>query len=251
MGWAEHRAVASAEPKVLSASAERGLVDELEAEAARAADLDVAHLASLCSRVAAEDPSVTSEESGRLRVAATALGRRAAATTRSSPESHAAHLVDVYVSRAREETRSLTARVAADVLGACSAARKSLHLREAGHAATREAQAALPGGKAQAMCEIDYLQHVREQVGQALGEIAHTLQSKRMVLLIPPTLDATAETALQRLNVVFGSTCVLLGGIDDAAIRIPPPSQFGIRLRKARSCDCGRHGAVRNGEEEQ
>lgn len=251
--WAgpEHRTVTSAEPKVLSASEERELVDELEAEAARAAGLDIAHLAALCSRVAAEDPSVASEECGRLRIAATTLGQRAAATTRSRPESRAAHLVDVYVRRAREETRSLTARVAVDVLGACSAARKSLHLREAARAARREVQAALPGGKAQAMCEIDYMQHVREQVAEALDGIAHTLQSKKMVLLIPPAPDAIAETALQRLNMVFGGTCVLLGGIDDAAIRIPPPSQFGIRMRRARSCDCGRHGAVWSRKEGQ
>ncbi|MCX5338537.1 hypothetical protein [Streptomyces atratus] len=251
--WAgpEHPAVASAEPKVLSASAERELVDELEAEAARAAGLDVAHLAALCSRFAAQDPSVTSEECRRLRFAATALERRAAATARSRPESRAAHLVDVYVTRAREETRSLTTRIAVNVLNACSAARESLHLREAGRAAAREVQAALPGGKPQPMCEVDYLQHVREQVGQALDGIAHSLRSKRMVLLIPPVADATAETALQRLNVTFGGTCVLLGGIDDAAIRIPPPSQFGIRRRRARSCECGRHTAGRDGEEER
>ncbi|MEV0174527.1 hypothetical protein AB0I00_25815 [Streptomyces sp. NPDC050803] len=242
-GWAAPLWPDAAVPPVPSASQEKDVIDALEAEAARAAGVDVAQLAAVRARFETGDPSLTSEDLRLLRRAAAALERHAAATVRGRPDSRAAHLVDVHVTRAREEAPRLTTRVAADALKACNTARASLDLREASRAAAREVRAALPGGRPQPMCEVDYLQHVREQVGQALHGIAHSVQSKRMVLLAPPVADSTARTALQRLDEAFGATCVLLGGTDDAAVRIPPPSQFGIRMRRARSCDCGRHPA--------
>lgn len=242
---------ASARPYVLSPAAERDLIAELEKDAARAAGLDVARLALLRSRFEAGDAALTSEDLRNLSHAAARLEQHAADTERETPKSRAAHLVNVHVSIARENADRPAAEVAVEVLGACDRARQAVDLREASEAAAREVREALPRRTFQMMCEVDYLEHVKDQVRQALDGIPHSIRSKRNVLLDPSVSDATAETALRRLDGVFGGTCVLQQfGSGGATIRIPRPSQFGIRLRRARTCDCGRHAALRMRENE-
>ncbi|MET9450669.1 hypothetical protein [Streptomyces cinerochromogenes] len=250
-GDTEQERDASARPHVLSAAAERDLVAELENAAARAVGLDVARLALLRSRFEAGDAALTSEDLRNLSYAAARLEQLAAVTERETPQSRAAHLVNVHVSIARENSDRSATEVAVEVLQACDKARQAVDLREASEAAAREVREALPRRKLQMMCEVDYLEHVKAQVRQALDGIPHSIRTKRNVLLDPSVTDATAETALRRLDAVFGGTCVLQQfGSGSATIRIPRPSQFGIRLRRAATCDCGRHAALRTREEE-
>ncbi|MET7979494.1 hypothetical protein ABZW44_42210 [Streptomyces mirabilis] len=242
---------AQARVRVLSASAERDLIAGLENDAARAVGLDSARLAVLRLRFEAEDSSLTAEDLQNLRNAASRLERHAVRTERVTPQSRAARLVSVHVAIAREDPDRSPVEVAVKVLAACDKARQAVEQREASEAARKRVLETLPRSTFQMMCEVDYAQHVRDQVGQALDGIPHRVQSKRNVLLDPSVSDATARTALQRLDEVFGGTCVLQQfGSAGATIRIPRPSQFGIRLRRARTCDCGRHAALRMREDE-
>ncbi|MFF3326512.1 hypothetical protein [Streptomyces sp. NPDC002889] len=232
---------ASLEPD-LPTTAPDAVIDALEAEAAQTAGLSVAKLTRLRSRAgAAESATLTAEELRALQTAAAKLQVRAAATARRNPQSRPADLLDTYVRIARERSVRFTTKVALGILDACDAAPESQAQQTASHAAARHVRSTLPAGKLQLMCEVDYLGYVREQVGQALEHIEHVVQSKRIVLISSPE---AADTALRRLNEAFGGTCVHTNGLLGEAVRIPPPSEFGIRLRRARSCDCGRHTTV-------
>ncbi|MFJ8273763.1 hypothetical protein ACIQ8G_26375 [Streptomyces sp. NPDC094154] len=248
---AAHVAAAQAEPAPPSLSEEHALIDRLETEAASSAGLDVEELSELRTRFEAGVDTLALEEQKTLRRAADRLARIAASTTRTMPQSRAAHLVNVYVTIPRETSERFTAEMAADILKAPDTARRTIDRSHAAREAAAEVASTLPSGKPQQMCEVDYLQFVRDQVAEALRGIGHRVQSKRMVILTPPVPDETSQVALQNLVQVFGNTCVLLGGVEDAAIRIPPPSRFGIQLRRARSCDCGRHPAPGPGGEER
>ncbi|MFJ8078874.1 hypothetical protein ACIQ7Q_34290 [Streptomyces sp. NPDC096176] len=218
---------------------QKAVIDALEAEAAHTADVDVAELALLRSRMKANDAAaLTAKEQRALRLAAVKLQRRATTIARQNPENRPATLLDTYITIAREASDRFTADTAVSILDACDEARESLAQRAAARAASQDIRGRLPDGKLQPMCEIDYLGHVREQVRLALGPIEHVVQSKRIVVINAST---AADTALCRLNEAFGGTCVPTATALGAAIRIPPPSQFGVRRLRARTCDCGRH----------
>ncbi|MER6111111.1 MULTISPECIES: hypothetical protein [Streptomyces] len=236
-----HVAAAKSEPAPPSLSEEQALLDQLEAEAAHSVGLDAEALSRLRTKFRVSTNELAREEQRILRQAATRLARVAASTARTKTQSRAAHLTDVYVTVAREPSERFSTSMAADILDAPDTARQAIDRERRIREETVEAASALPGGKLQQMCEVDYLQLVGDQVAEALHGIGHRVQSKRMVVLTPAVSEETAQTVLQQLVNVFGDTCVLLKGIDGVAIRIPRPSQFGISLRRARSCDCGRH----------
>ncbi|MET9293667.1 hypothetical protein [Streptomyces sp. NPDC003077] len=184
---------------------------------------------------------LSSDEEATLRAAAVRLRARAAAAVRQRPDDHGAYELDRWVGIARESADRFTTAVAVDMLNAADTAREALRHRAASDAAARAVRSLLPKGKPQAMCEIDYLGQVEEQVAEALDGIGHTVQSKRIVRVTDPS---TADTAFDRLNEAFGGTCVLTGDGFGVTVRLPPPSEFGIALR-GRRCDCGRHAAGR------
>ncbi|MFE5853468.1 hypothetical protein ACFQ61_09665 [Streptomyces sp. NPDC056500] len=240
--WVASTYATSTELVPLAMSEELTLLDQLEAEAAHSVGVTVEDLSRLRMRCGVDSDGLTPEEQKSLRQAAARLARDAASTTRRMSQSRAAHLVAVYVTTARTANERFTIGVAAKILKAPDTARQTMDRERRIRRETAGVASTLPGGKPQQMCEVDYLQLVCDQVAQALHGIDHRVQSKRIVVLTPSVPeDDVSQTALPKLVEVFGDTCVRTGSAGDVAIRIPRPSQFGITLLRARSCDCGRH----------
>ncbi|MFB9735914.1 hypothetical protein [Streptomyces sp. NPDC057386] len=96
------------------------------------------------------------------------------------------------------------------------------------------------GGKLRGICEFEYVKLLAEMADR-LFDGAATVENKRHIRFLS---EEAAEAAIPALERELGSEDIWNLG---SKVRLPRPSAFGLRMKRARTCRCPRHQEMLQG----